>query len=182
MGSPASQPHTLPLPDPGFPQAKRAAPQARRRQRSAPGWVETHSGSMRSTRARSGLAGDARNRKTSKPLPPQPDEEQNLLYFSTTIRKARSNRIGFTTNARSPAEAHGAAPGPTAPSRPQGGRCRTRQSAPPKRGAGATVSRPCCATRSGCAHRPRLRPGGHRWSPGTTDRPASPRGTDARRG
>lgn len=96
--------------------------------------------------------------------------------------KARRNRIGFATNARSPADAHDTAHKANHPSRPQRGRCRTRQSAPPKRGAGAAISRPCCATRSGCARRPRLRPGGRRSSPGTTDRPASPRGTDARRG
>ena len=34
----------------------------------------------------------------------------------------------------------------------------------------------CCATRSGCASRPLLRSGGRRWSPGTTDHPASPTG------
>lgn len=45
---------------------------------------------------------------------------------------------------------------------------------PAERGAGATLSRPCCATRSGCARRPRLRPSGHRSSPGTTGHRASP--------
>lgn len=39
----ASPPHT-PSACHGFPQAKRATPQARRRQRSAPGWVETPGG------------------------------------------------------------------------------------------------------------------------------------------
>ena len=50
------------------------------------------------------------------------------------------------------------------------------ESAPPSGAPRATLSRPCCATRSGCARRPRPRPGGHRWSPGTTGRPASPTG------
>ena len=50
---------------------------------------------------------------------------------------------------------------------------------PPRRKDGAsraTISRPCCATRSGCVRRPRLRPGGHRWSPGTTGHPGLPTG------
>lgn len=47
-----------------------------------------------------------------------------------------------------------------------------------RRGVRATVSRPCCATRSGCACRPRLQPVEHRWSPGTTDHPGSPTGKD----
>lgn len=38
------------------------------------------------------------------------------------------------------------------------------------------VSRPCCASRSGCAPRHRPRPGGRRWWPGKTDRPGSPTG------
>lgn len=42
------------------------------------------------------------------------------------------------------------------------------------RGVRATFSRPCCATRSGCACRPRLQPAGRRWSPGTTDHPGLP--------
>jgi hypothetical protein len=44
------------------------------------------------------------------------------------------------------------------------------------RGVRTTVSRPCCATRSGCACRPRLQPAGRRWSPGTMDHPGSPTG------
>ena len=43
-----------------------------------------------------------------------------------------------------------------------------------RRGVRATLSRPCCATRSGCVCRPRLQPAGRRWSPGTTDHPGSP--------
>jgi len=46
----------------------------------------------------------------------------------------------------------------------------------PSAGRRATISRPCCATRSGCARRHRPRPDGHRWSPGTTGRPGSPTG------
>lgn len=41
------------------------------------------------------------------------------------------------------------------------------------------ISRPCCATRSGCARRHRLGPGGRGWSPGTTDHLASPTGRTA---
>ena len=168
----------LPLPAPVFPQAKRAAPQARRRQRSAPERVETPDGSMRSTRARSGTAGDARNRQTSKPLPTKPDEEQNLLYCSATIRKGtkqQSRLYDGRGEVRSPHSAH-PAPRQPPPSSIRGRR-RTRQGAPPKRGAGATrISRPCCVSRSGCARRPRPRPDGRRWWPGTRDRPASPTG------
>jgi len=37
----------------------------------------------------------------------------------------------------------------------------------------AMINRPCCATRSGCAGRPRHRLGGRGWSLGTTNCPAS---------
>ena len=185
MGSPASQPHTLLLPPPGLAQAKRAAPQARRRQRSAPGWVETPVGSMRSTRARSGTAGDARNRRTSKPLPLKPDEERNLFCAFTTIRQSTKPRIRlydetakFSNFISTPPRS---VPLPPTPSSIRGLR-RTRHSAPPKRGAGAMISRPCCASRSGCARPPRPRPGGRRWWPGTTDHPASPIHTDGLHG
>ena len=172
-----------PLSCPGSPQAERAAPQARKRQRSAPDRVETHGGSMCNTRARSGRAGDARNRQTSKPLLIKLDEEQNLLYFSTTIRQSTKQQNRLCDEYGEVQQMHMTRPKRPATHRDRKNvRCRTRQSAPPKRGAGATLSRPCCATRSGCACRPRLRPGGHRSSPGTTDRPASPRGTDARHG
>lgn len=40
-----------------------------------------------------------------------------------------------------------------------------------RRGIRVTSSHPCCATRSGCVRRPRLRPSGHRWSPGTKGHP-----------
>ena len=48
-----------------------------------------------------------------------------------------------------------------------------------RQGVRATFSRPCCATRSGCVCRPRLRPVGRRWSPGTTDHPGLPTGRAA---
>jgi hypothetical protein len=45
------------------------------------------SGSMRSTRARSGIAGDARNRRSSKPPLLKSDEKQIQLHACTTIRR-----------------------------------------------------------------------------------------------
>ena len=58
MGSPASQPHTLLLPPPGLAQAKRAAPQARRREGLKPNGRDGKDGTGRSPESPAALCAD----------------------------------------------------------------------------------------------------------------------------
>lgn len=157
---------------------------------------DTIGGSMRSTTARPGLPGDARksvNRamrlysKTSKPQKQEtifthlrkptepyirksdlvPIHESGFTYlrqvvYLQTHKSAKQVTRKKARNIRRATHLLGLV------KRPATGR-----------GVRATLSRPCCATRSDCACRPRPPPGGRRWSPGTTDHPGSPIGRAA---
>ena len=143
-------------------------------------------GSMRSTRARSGIAGDARNRGTPEAhMLKSVDPPSRLPTSSSTRRTAQTrSRLYGKTRTRNCAFAviricvnkttrkHDKA---RETSRAVV-RWMEKGKRPAEAGRRATLSRPCCVTRSGCARRPRLRPDGHRWSPGTMGHPASPTG------
>ena len=147
--------------------------------------------SMRSTRARSGIAGDAQNlgsvethllkhvdphiRLHAFPQIRRSTQPRNRLCDEARKRKAVC--AYFRNSARTRRRAIQQAQTRDGPRTIAGPRIQWRKKAPRRRaGRRATISRPCCATRSGCARRPRLRPGGRRWSPGTTGHPASPTG------
>ena len=144
-------------------------------------------GSMRSTRARSGIAGDAQSlgsvekhllkrvepriRLHAFPRARRNAHPRNRLYDETRKRKAVCSYIRKSAGTATTSEQ--GSPDVTRPANHRGPSKPTAEETPRRKaGCGATVSRPCCATRSGCALRPRLRPGGRRWSPGTTGHPA----------
>ena len=151
-------------------------------------------GSMRSTTARSGIAGDTQSRRTSEAHLLKPVEPQTRLHASPQNHRTAHprNRHCDEPRKRNHAFVHirtsvhprfrkwrrqirARAPHDKARERSEGRRDEQRKKAPRRQaGCWAMFSRPCCATRSGCARRPRLRPGGRRWSPGTTGHPASP--------
>ncbi len=148
--------------------------------------------SMRSTTARPGIAGrrtkpwnlettSTETQKTHNPFPRLCVNPQNRRSTNPALRQPTKLdlRLGADPYKRKGASPHNTRPGTTAPANITGSRDNGRKKGrkrPAEQGAGATLSRPCCGTRSDCAFRPRPQPGGHRWSPGTTDHPRSPTG------
>lgn len=166
-----------------------AAAKAHRRQRSAPAGVETPRAARCAARARgphcrrctnreSGST-STQNRSAADPIHVlRRATKKDIVGLDDATRRtngmppARASAITCTRKKKSGARRDS--------QRPLSVGTKSTKRHPARGGVPSDLSRPCCATRSGCTRQARPRPGGHRGSPETTDHRASPTGRAGR--